>query len=163
MKYSISALAHKTGLSIHTLRFYEKEGLLRHVERTESGRRMYGEASLGCLLGVLCMKQAGMTLPQIKVFFDETVRGAISLSSRMEMIREARLQLEQKMEDIRRGMELIDFFLDGTKRAIQAASEGKNPDDAFPFITLSGIVNFPFMKDRQGRLEPSLPETSVQA
>ena len=57
MKYSISALARKTGLSIHTLRFYEKEGLLRHVERTDSGRRMYGEASLGCLLGVLCLNK----------------------------------------------------------------------------------------------------------
>ena len=79
----------------------------------------------------------------------------------MEMIEEARLQLEQKMEDIKRGMELIDFFLDGTKRAIQAASEGKNPDDAFPFITLSGIVNLPFMKDSQGRLEPSIPESQA--
>ena len=158
MKYSISALARKTGLSIHTLRFYEKEGLLRHVERTASGRRMYGDASLGCLLGVLCLKQAGMTLPQMKVFFDETVRGAISLESRLEMIQEARQQLEQKMEDIRRGMELVDFFLDGTKRAVQAASEGKDPDEAFPFITLSGIVNFPFLRDEEGRLEPSLPQ-----
>ena len=41
MKYSISALSRKTGLSIHTLRFYEKEGLLRYVERTESGRHVY--------------------------------------------------------------------------------------------------------------------------
>lgn len=163
MKYSISALARKTGLSIHTLRFYEKEGLLRHVERTASGRRMYGDASLGCLLGVLCLKQAGMTLPQMKIFFDETVRGAISLDSRLEMIQEARQQLEQKMEDIRRGMELVDFFLDGTKRAVQAANEGKNPDEAFPFITLSGIVNFPFMRDEQGRLEPSLPQSENEA
>lgn len=160
MKYSISALARKTGLSIHTLRFYEKEGLLRHVERTSSGRRMYGEASLGCILGVLCLKQAGMTLPQIKVFFDETVRGAISLSSRVGMIQEARHQLEEKMQDIQRGLNLIDFFLEGTKRAASAADEGRNPDEEFPFITLSGIVNFPFMKDSQGRLEPSLPSSS---
>ena len=157
MKYSISALARKTGLSIHTLRFYEKEGLLRHVERTGSGRRMYGDASLGCLLGVLCLKQAGMTLPQIKIFFDETVKGATSLASRVEMIQEARNQLEEKMQDIKRGLDLVDFFLDGTKRAARAASEGKNPDEVFPFITLSGIVNFPFMKDSEGKLEPAIP------
>ena len=157
MKYSISALARKTGLSIHTLRFYEKEGLLRHVERSDSGRRLYGEASLGCLLGVLCLKQAGMTLPQIKIFFDETVKGATSLSSRAEMIQEARSQLEEKMQDIKRGLDLIDFFLDGTKRAAQAAREGKNPDEVFPFITLTGIVNFPFMKDSEGKLEPAVP------
>lgn len=157
MKYSISALARKTGLSIHTLRFYEKEGLLRHVERTGSGRRVYGEASLGCILGVLCLKQAGLTLPQIKSFFDETVQGVTSLPKRMEMMKEARKQLMERMEDLKRGINLVDFFINGTDKAMQAASEGKNPDEVFPFITLAGIVNFPFLKDSEGKLGPALP------
>lgn len=159
MRYSISALARKTGLSIHTLRFYEKEGLLRHVERTESGRRMYGEASLGCLLGVLCLKQAGMTLPQIKAFFDETTQGATSLPNRLEMMKEARQQLQSRLNDIMQGMQLVDFFINGTSKAIEAAKLGKNPDEVFPFITLAGIVDFPFLKDSSGKLEPSLPRS----
>ena len=160
MKYSISALARKTGLSIHTLRFYEKEGLLRHVERTDSGRRMYGEASLGCLLGVLCLKQAGMTLPQIKAFFDKTTQGATSLPHRLEMMKEARMQLRKRMEDIMQGMQLVDFFINGTTKAIEAAKTGSDPDEVFPFITLAGIVDVPFLKDSSGKLEPAL--SSIQ-
>lgn len=159
MKYSISALARKTGLSIHTLRFYEKEGLLRHVERTNSGRRMYGEASLGCLLGVLCLKQAGMKLPQIKTFFDATTQGASSLPHRLEMMKDAAQQLQNSMADIMQGLKLVDFFIKGTEKALQAAENGENPDEVFPFITLEGIVDFPFLKDSSGKLEPSLPHT----
>lgn len=156
MKYSISALSRKTGLSIHTLRFYEKEGLLRYVERTASGRRMYGEDSLGCLLGVLALKQAGMTLPQIKAFFDETTQGAASLPVRLQMMLECRQQLEDNMENLRQGMKLVDYFINGTKKAIDAMAEGKDPDKMFPYITRAGIANFPFQRDDEGRLEPDI-------
>lgn len=156
MKYSISALSRKTGLSIHTLRFYEKEGLLRHVERTASGRRMYGEDSLGCLLGVLALKQAGMTLPQIKLFFDETIQGEASLPTRLQMMKECRKQLDENMKSLRQGMKLLDFFIDGTKKAIDAAAKGKDPDQAFPYITRIGIANFTFQRDNEGRLGPDI-------
>lgn len=157
MKYSISALSSKTGLSIHTLRFYEKEGLLRYVERTESGRRVYGEASMGCLLGVLCMKQAGMTLPQIKAFMDVTTEGANTLPQRLEMMLEARAQLTKTKEDIERGIQLADFFIAGCRNAMDALAQGADPEAAFPYITRNGIIEFPFQFTEEGRLEPDTP------
>lgn len=160
MKYSISTLARKTGLSIHTLRFYEKEGLLRYVERTASGRRVYSDASMGCLMGVQCMKQAGMTLPQIKEFFDATKEGAATLPQRLEMAIKAKEQLIKMMESIRQGMQLADFFIAGCKKALEAAQQGKDPDKAFPYITLDGIVNFPFTVTESGKFEPAPPPSA---
>lgn len=157
MKYSISALSRKTGLSIHTLRFYEKEGLLRYVERTESGRRVYGEASMGCLLGVLCMKQAGMTLPQIKAFMDVTNEGIATLPKRLEMMINAREQLSKLKEDIERGIQLADFFIGGCRNAMEAMKNGADPVEAFPYITRDGIIEFPFQLTDEGRLEPDTP------
>ena len=157
MKYSISALSRKTGLSIHTLRYYEKEGLLRYVERTESGRRVYGEASMGCLLGVLCMKQAGMTLPQIKSFMDITIEGVSTLPQRLEMMVNARDQLAKLKEAVDRGIQLADFFIDGCRNAMDALNKGANPDEAFPYITRDGIINFPFLQTEEGKLEPDSP------
>lgn len=157
MKYSISALSRKTGLSIHTLRFYEKEGLLRYVERTESGRRVYGEASMGCLLGVLCMKQAGMTLPQIKAFMDVTIEGAASLPKRLEMMINAREQLSKLKEAVERGLQLADFFIGGCKNAMEALQNGADPEEAFPYITRDGIIEFPFQLTDEGKLEPDTP------
>ena len=157
MKYSISALSQKTGLSIHTLRFYEKEGLLRYVERTETGRRVYGEASLGCLLGVLCMKKAGMTLPQIKAFMDITIEGVATLPARLEMMQNAREQLVKMKEDIEHGLQLADFFIGGCRNALEAMEKGADPEEAFPYITRAGIIDFPFLQTDDGRLEPDTP------
>lgn len=166
MQYTISALSRATGLSLHTLRFYEKEGLLRYVERTAGGRRVYGEASLGCLMGLITLKQAGMTLPQIKALFDETREGAKTqesaetLQSRFNMIIEARDQLQKKLEEITRGLELVNFFVEGGKKALEAARQGKKAADVFPFFTKEGILNMRFSRDSEGKLEAMIPPTA---
>ena len=162
MKYTISALSRKTGLSIHTLRFYEKEGLLRYVERTDSGRRVYGEASMGCLLGVLCMKQAGMTLPQIKAFMDITIEGVETLPQRLEMMMSARNQLSKLKEAVDRGLQLADFFINGCQKAMEALKNGTDPVEAFPYITRDGIIDFPFLQTEDGRLEPDTPPENIK-
>ena len=156
-KYTISDLSERTGLSIHTLRFYEKEGLLRHVERTKTGRRIYGDASIGTLMGILCLKRAGITLPQIKVFFDETMRGPETLPHRLKMLEKAKQKLLDAREEIERGLQMAEFGIAGCHQAMEALAEGKNPDSAFPFLTREGVAAFPFMKDDEGRLVPDNP------
>ncbi len=162
MKYTISALSRKTGLSIHTLRYYEKEGLLRYVERTESGRRVYGDASMGCLLGVLCMKQAGMTLPQIKAFMDVTIEGVATLPKRLEMMLSAREQLLKLKDAVDRGLQLADFFIGGCRNAMDALKNGADPEAAFPYITRDGIIEFPFLLKEDGKLEPAAPPADFE-
>ena len=156
-RYSISALSRKTGLSVHTLRFYEKEGIIRHVERTASGRRVYGEDSIGCLIGALCMKQARLTLAQIKEFFDLTVRGSETLPHRLEMLQEARHNLIELQDNLAKSLKLVDFFIEGTSAAMDAAEKGENPDDAFPLLTREGIATLPTIVTEEGKLEPYMP------
>ncbi len=156
VRYTISALARKTGLSVHTLRYYEKAGIIRHVERTSSGRRIYGEDSVACLIGALCLKQARVTLAQIKEFFDATVQGEATLTHRLEIMTQARNNLIDMQESVARSLKLVDFFIEGTQAAVQAMKSGKNPDDAFPLITRAGIANLPTMMD-DGKLAPDMP------
>ncbi len=155
--YSISAMARKTGLSIHTLRFYEKEGVLRYVERTPSGRRVYTEDSLACLLGVLCLKHAGLTLPEIKTFFDSTREGAVSLPERLDMLRRAKAQLEAQRDELDRSLGLVNYFLKGGEAALAAEARGDDPDEAFPFFTKQGIVTFPYLAQIGDKLEVYAP------
>lgn len=157
MRFSISDLAKKTGLSIHTLRFYEKEGILRYVERTASGRRVYGKASLACLVGALCMKQAKLTLSQIKEFFDMTKEGDETLSQRLEMLTTARENLEEMRQHIDQCLELVNFFVSGGQDALAALEKGGDADAAFPFLTLEGILKLPSKIVGDGKIEPLLP------
>ena len=154
---TIKEVEELLSVSRANIRFYEKEGLLRYVERTESGRRVYGEASLGCLLGVLCMKQAGMTLPQIKAFMDITIEGATTLPQRLEMMLNAREQLIKLKTAVDRGLQLADFFIEGCRNAMEALRNGADPEMAFPYITRDGIIEFPFQLTDEGKLEPDTP------
>lgn len=162
VRYSISDLARKTGLSIHTLRFYEKEGILRYVERTPSGRRVYGKASLACLIGALCMKQAKLTLSQIKDFFDMTKAGDETLPQRLEMLTTARENLEEMRQHIDQCIDLVNFFVSGGKEAMEAVERGGDADEAFPFLTLDGILKFPCKMMDDGRLEPCLHKVNEE-
>lgn len=159
MRYTISALSREMGLSVHTLRFYEKEGILKYVERTRSGRRIYGDASRARLLAVLLLKQAGVTLPHIKEFLDATVEGYSTLKERIDMMEGERRELLQRMEELKRGLAIADFFIDGAKKMLEARDKGEDPAKAFPYLTLEGVSEFPFERDRSGKLEPGLPES----
>ncbi len=162
MRYSISDLSKKTGLSIHTLRFYEKEGILRYVERTASGRRVYGKDSLACLIGALCMKQAKLTLSQIKEFFDMTKMGDETLPQRLEMLTTARQNLEEMRRHIDQCLDLVNFFVSGGQDALAAVENGGDADAAFPFLTLDGILDLPCNIAGDGKIEPILPEEKAK-
>ena len=65
MTYSISQAAIRFGVEPHTLRFYEKEGIIT-PERTESGIRAYTEENMSQLEMAMCFKSTGMPLKDIK-------------------------------------------------------------------------------------------------
>lgn len=61
----ISELSRRTGLSPHTLRFYEKQGLVSHRSRSEGGYREYDEADLRRVEFVRTARNTGFTLEDI--------------------------------------------------------------------------------------------------
>lgn len=158
MNYSISALSKKTGLSIHTLRFYEKEGILRHVERTASGRRVYSEDSLGCIIGILILKESGLSLPQIKEFFDCTLGGNDTLPNRIELLKTAQQNLVEQQNILKRNIHFVDTAIAYSEAATKAAANGGNVEEMFPYLTLKGITSFPYLQMKDGKLEPRLPK-----
>ncbi|MCZ8521379.1 MULTISPECIES: MerR family transcriptional regulator [Paenibacillus] len=72
MSYTIGQVAELTGLSIHTLRYYEKEGILPSVMRSSSGMRSYVEKDLEALEFIGCLRAIGMTIADIKHFVQES-------------------------------------------------------------------------------------------
>ena len=60
--YTIQEACNKSGLSAHTLRYYEKEGLLSGVERSQGGFRHYTDEDLERLGLICCLKNTGMSI-----------------------------------------------------------------------------------------------------
>ena len=62
----IGDVAQKAGVSVHTVRYYEKEGLLEGPLRSTGGFRLYGQATVERLLFIQKAKEFGLTLEEIK-------------------------------------------------------------------------------------------------
>ena len=71
MSYSIGEISKMMNVAPSTLRYYEKEGLLPFIKRSESGIRVFGESDFGWFSIIHCLKQAGMSIKDIKKYMDK--------------------------------------------------------------------------------------------
>ena len=68
MNYTIKKVSEMTGLSIPTIRYYDKEGLLPDLQRKESGYRIFSDRDLEAIDLIGCFKESGLTIREIRHF-----------------------------------------------------------------------------------------------
>lgn len=123
----IRDVAEKTGLSVHTIRFYEKSGLFPKVKRAENGIREFTEADIDFLRFMVVLKKLGMSLEDISEFMkegcileriesgnmpDEPVENRLSiLRSHLENIEAKKNELEQVEKAIRQKIAFYECYL----------------------------------------------------
>ena len=109
MRYSIGQVAKKLGLTAHTLRYYDKEGLLPFVRKGSSGARVFEDEDVDWLIIIECLKGTGMQLKDIKKYMDLCQQGDATVGERLELFKRQKEKLEQQMAVFRQYMEKIDF------------------------------------------------------
>lgn len=109
MGYSIGQVAKKMGLTAHTLRYYEKEGLLPFVQKTASGLRVFSDNDIGWLVMIECLKGTGMSLKGVKQYIDWYIEGDSTLQKRLDMFKQQKIKLEEQMAQLQKHLEKIDF------------------------------------------------------
>ncbi|MBD5400231.1 MerR family transcriptional regulator [bacterium] len=118
----IGEVAKKTGLTEHTLRFYEKAGLMPDVAKRAGGVRDYGPADMTRLGMIECLKKTGMPLADIKIFIDWCSRGDETIEQRLNMFVERKRVVKQQLADITKTLKIIDFKIDYYSRAMDAGT-----------------------------------------
>lgn len=68
MLYIIGEMAKQLGVATYTLRYYDKEGLLPFVERSEVGMRVFKDSDYEFLKIISCQKETGMQFKDIRTF-----------------------------------------------------------------------------------------------
>lgn len=123
MKFSISEVAKKMNLSVSTIRYYDKEGLLPFIERTESGYRIFSESDVKMLEIIECLKHTGMSIKDIKAFSNWVKDGDYSLEQRYEMFLERKKVVEAQIQELQKSLELINHKCWYYKTALEAGTE----------------------------------------
>ncbi|HEY3597701.1 MAG TPA: MerR family transcriptional regulator [Paraburkholderia sp.] len=83
---TIGQVAAASGVSAHTLRYYEQAGLIRAVGRTQAGHRLYSPADLDWLQFVMRLKATGMPIAGMQAFAGLRAQGAATIGARCEML-----------------------------------------------------------------------------
>ena len=105
--YSIHEVCERTGLTAHTLRYYEKEKLLPNVTRSTGGFRQYSDEDLEALGMICCLKNTGMSLQNISRFMALTREGDQTLRERCELLKKHRDTVLMRMEEMQKHLEKV--------------------------------------------------------
>ena len=121
--YSIQEVCRKTGLSAHTLRYYEKEGLLTGISRSAGGFRQYSDADLERLGLICCLKNTGMSLEEIARFVQLARQGDDTLRERVALLREHQERMTARMAEMQRYMDKLTWKLNYFSGKLQEYEE----------------------------------------
>jgi DNA-binding transcriptional MerR regulator len=111
MKYRIGELAKIIGVSEHTLRYYEKEGLMV-PERSSSNIRYYTEENKSWAEFILHMKETGMSLEDLKRYTKSWEIGDEGINDMLEILINHRAKVMEKLETYKRNLELVNTKID---------------------------------------------------
>lgn len=108
MTYTIKDVAKMFDLSIYTIRFYDKEGLLPFVSRNKSGIREFTESDLTLFKVICCLKNTGMKLKDIKEYIDLCMEGTDTIDFRKELLLEHRKEIVKQIDALEENLGLVD-------------------------------------------------------
>lgn len=109
MTYSIGEISELLNISISTLRYYDKEGLLPLVNRTSGNIRVFDEADLECLKMIECLKTTGMQLKDIKTFFEWCEEGDATIEKRYELFLLQKEKTEKQIAELQNALVRINY------------------------------------------------------
>lgn len=108
MAMSIGEVSERTGLGIHTLRLYERAGLLTtRLERDAAGRRAYTEDDVAWLTTCRIFRSSGMPLTVIARFAELVREGPGNEEERLVLLREHEARMAAKLAEIAAARDLI--------------------------------------------------------
>lgn len=110
---SIAEAARRTGVSVHTLRYYERAGLVvTTVDRTASGRRRYQQLDLDWITICTKLRATGMPIRTIRRYAQLVSAGRGNEPERLALMEAHRAEVTAKLAEIQENLRLIDHKID---------------------------------------------------
>ena len=120
MSYSISEVAEKTGLSTHTLRYYEREGLMYSVvARGSSTHRQFSEADISWVIFLTRLRSTSMPIARVREYVELVRDGDETMPDRLEMLLRHRISVVAQVEEMTRALEAIDYKIGLYQKEVQ--------------------------------------------
>ena len=114
----IAEVSEKHGLSSDTLRYYERIGLIRPVNRNASGIRDYNEIDLRRVDFIKCMRSAGLSIEVLIEYVGLVQQGDETIETRKEILIEQRALLAGRLEEMQKTLDILDHKIEVYEKAV---------------------------------------------
>ncbi|GAA3174445.1 MULTISPECIES: MerR family transcriptional regulator [Streptomyces] len=122
-RYSISEVAEHTGLSAHTLRWYERIGLMPHVDRSHTGQRRFTNRDLDWLAFVAKLRLTGMPVADMVRYAELAKAGDATFAEREALLTAHREDVRHRIAELQDTLAVLDYKIDIYADARRRASE----------------------------------------
>lgn len=150
--YRTGQFARKASVSIRTLRYYDKEGLLSPTEYSEAGYRLYTDEDLVNLQQILALKFLGLSLDEIKALLRPDPRSLQDvLAQQKAMMHAKRAQLDgiiQAIDETEKLLETGECDWESLIRVIQAIQMEQNKDWVKKYFTPEQMAQMQNLSDQ---------------
>jgi DNA-binding transcriptional MerR regulator len=114
----IAEVSDRYGISLDTLRYYERIGLIPPVNRNKSGIRDYSEIDVKRVEFIKCMRSAGLPVEVLTEYIKLVQQGDQTIEARKEILKDQRDQLLAKMEEMQKTLDILDHKIKVYENAV---------------------------------------------
>lgn len=101
MEYSTGQAAQKSGIAIHTLRYYDDIGLTPFIGRNQLGYRKYTDTDLEWIYMIKCLRDIDMPIRSIKEYIELLAKGDTTAAKRREIMQQYQTFVDSRMESLK--------------------------------------------------------------
>jgi len=112
MELTIQQLSNEVGVTVHTLRYYEREGLISSVNRAKNGHRRYTEEDIVWIRFLRCLRNTGMPISRIKEYINLMKIGPTTVPQRQALLEAHRVALKQKLTELTDNLEMVNLKIE---------------------------------------------------
>ena len=121
---TIAQAADRTGLTAHTLRYYERDGLmLASVDRSTSGHRRYSDRDLGWIEMITRLRSTGMPIRDVRRYAALVRDGTGNEGERLALLKAHRERVEAQLAEVTSHLRAIDHKIGIYEGQVDALSE----------------------------------------
>lgn len=123
MNYTIKQVAEKMGITVTTLRYYDKEGLLPFVDKKPNGTRVFKDEDFEGLAMITCMKNSGTPIKDIKMYMNLCEEGDSTLKERLKFFCKRKEIVQKQIDELNNVMKNINHKIWYYETAIESGTE----------------------------------------
>lgn len=107
----IAEVARKSGLSAHTIRYYEKSGMVSPILRGPDGHRWFSQENMDWLDLLAALRETGMSINRMKHFAQLYQQGDATVSERKKVLQDHETHLKARQAELTKCSRLLSFKL----------------------------------------------------